>query len=82
MGGGPSPSVPHLDVGHSRGVDLQTGLLLPAGVHEERLQEEVTDAQPLADRQLGREPGGARLELAELVSGVHVQPRRVHVKHS
>lgn len=80
-GGRPLP-LPHPDVGNSRGVDLQTGLLLPAPVHEESLQDEVADAQPPADCQLGREPEGALLELAEFVSGVDVQPRRVHVKHT
>ena len=78
-GGDPSP---HPDVGDSRCVELQASLLLPAPVREERLQEEVTNAQPLADCQLRREPERVPLELAEFVSGIDVQPRSVHVKHT
>lgn len=69
---GSSLTSPYLKVGDSWCIQLQAGLLLPASVPVESLQQEVADGQPLTGRQLGGELEGVCLELAQFVCGVEV----------
>lgn len=62
----------YLNIGDSRCVELQTGLLLSAPVPVETLQQEVLDRQPLAGCQLRGELERVGLQLAQFVGAQDV----------